>query len=74
MIRPPLPRWLALPSAVAAVFLAVPLLALLARVPWRGLPTLLSAAPAVDALWLSLRTCALTTLACLVLGLPLALV
>jgi molybdate transport system permease protein len=74
VIRPPLPRWLALPSAVAAVFLAVPLLALLARVPWRGLPVLLSAPAAVDALWLSLRTCALTTLACLVLGLPLALV
>jgi molybdate transport system permease protein len=74
VIRPPLPRWLALPAGVAAVFLAVPLLALLARVPWGGLPALLGAPAAVDALWLSLRTCALTTLACLVLGLPLAAV
>jgi len=73
VIRPQLPRWLLLPAAAAAVFLAVPLLALLARVPWAGLPAILSAPAAVDALWLSLRTCALTTLLAIVLGLPLAL-
>jgi molybdate transport system permease protein len=73
MTRPPLPRWLLLPVTAAVVFLGVPLVALLARVPWTRLPTLLSAPAAVDALWLSLRTCALTTLVALVLGLPLAL-
>jgi molybdate transport system permease protein len=73
MIRPPLPRWLLLPAAAAAVFLAVPLLALLARVPWARLPSLLAAPEAIDALWLSLRTCVVTTLVALVLGLPLAL-
>ncbi|HQZ00274.1 MAG TPA: ABC transporter permease [Propionicimonas sp.] len=73
MIRPPLPRWLALPATAAAIFLAVPLLAMLVRVPWSGLPRLLTTPAAVDALWLSLRTCTLTTLLCLVLGLPLAL-
>jgi molybdate transport system permease protein len=73
MIRPPVPRWLLLPVAAAVVFLAVPLVALLARVPWTRLPALLSAPAAVDAFWLSLRTCAVTTLVSLVLGLPLAL-
>ena len=73
MIRPPLPRWLLLPVTAAVVFLAVPLVALLARVPWMRLPALLSAPAAVDAFWLSLRTCAVTTLVSLVLGLPLAL-
>ncbi len=74
MIRPALPRWVALPAGAAAVFLAVPLLAMLARVPFADLPRLLTAPEAVDALWLSLRTCTLTTLLALVLGLPLALV
>ena len=32
MTRPALPRWLAVPATAAAVFLAVPLLAMLARV------------------------------------------
>jgi molybdate transport system permease protein len=44
------------------------------RVDWRRLPTLLSSPPAVDALWLSVRTCLASTLLCLLLGLPLALV
>ena len=74
MIRPALPRWVAVPALAAAVFLAVPLLAVLARVPWSQLPALLATPSATDALWLSLRTCTLTTLLSLVLGLPLALV
>ena len=74
MIRPPLPRWLVLPASAAAVFLAVPLLAMLARVPWATLPALLATPAAIDALWLSLRTCLLTTALSVVLGLPLALV
>lgn len=73
VVRPALPRWLVVPAGAAAVFLAVPLLALLARVPWDRLPGLLSTPAAVDALWLSLRTCALTTIVSVLLGLPLAL-
>ena len=73
MIRPPLPRWLAVPAVMAAVFLAVPLLAMLVRVPWDRLPALLAAPASMDALWLSLRTCTLSALLALALGLPLAL-
>ena len=54
MTRPALPRWLAVPATAAAVFLAVPLLAMLARVPWGRLPALLASPAARDALGLSL--------------------
>ncbi len=74
MIRPPLPRWLALPAAFAAIFLAVPLVAMLVRVPWSRFPALLATSSSLDALWLSLRTCVASTAVCLVLGLPLAVV
>lgn len=74
MIRPALPRWLAFPAIAAAVFLAVPLLAMLAHVPWARLPAVLAAPAARDALLLSLGTCLLSTGVCLLLGLPLAMV
>ena len=74
MIRPALPRWLAVPAGLAAVFLVVPLIAMFGRVDWLHLPSLLASPAAVDALWLSLRTCLASTVLCLVLGLPLALV
>jgi len=74
VIRPALPRWLAVPAGLAALFLAVPLIAMFGRVRWDDLPTLLSSPAAVDALWLSLRTCSASTVLCLVLGLPLAMV
>lgn len=74
MIRPALPRWVFVPAAAAAAFLAIPLLAMLLRVPWGRLPALLTTPEAIDALLLSLRTCTITTVVSLVLGLPLALV
>ena len=73
LIRPALPAWVAAPASAAAVFLVVPLVAMLVGVPWARLPSLLLAPAAVEALWLSLRTCVLSTALCLVLGLPLAL-
>lgn len=72
-MRPPLPRWLAAPAVVGIAFLALPLVGLLARVLWTGLPGLLATPSARDALWLSLRTCAVSTLLSVLLGLPVAL-
>ena len=74
MIRPALPRWVAVPALLAAAFLAVPLVAMVGRVDWVRLPSLLASPVALDALWLSLRTCTASTVLCLVLGLPLAMV
>ena len=69
-----LPRWLALPAAAAGLLLGVPLLAMLSRVPWGRLPSLLTAPAALDALRLSLATCLVSTALCVVLGLPLAVI
>lgn len=77
--RPPrsggdLPRWIWVPAAVGALLVVLPLVALLARVDWAALPTLLTSESSRAALWLSLRTAAASTLLCLVLGVPMAVV
>lgn len=63
---------LAAPAALALAFLLLPLLALLVRAPWRGLPELLHDAGVVAALRLSLICATLATLASAVIGVPLA--
>jgi molybdate transport system permease protein len=66
------PAGFAVPAAVAVGFLAVPLLGLLTRTPWRSLPTELASPVVLQALRLSL-VCSLGAVAVsVVLGLPLA--
>ena len=67
------PRLALLPAGLAALLLAAPVLAMLLRLDLSDLPALLTSATAVDALLLSLRTAASSTVLCLVLGVPLAL-
>lgn len=69
-----LPRWLLVPAAVGAVFVLLPLAAMVGRVDWRAFPELVTSPSAQDALWLSLRTSATSTLLCVVLGVPMATV
>ena len=69
-----IPRWIALPAACAGLFLLVPFIALLIRIDWVQFPHLFTQALASQALALSLRTCLASTLACIIVGLPLALV
>lgn len=69
-----IPRWIALPAACAGLFLLVPFIALLIRIDWVQFPHLFSQALSSQALALSLRTCIASTLACIIVGLPLALV
>jgi molybdate transport system permease protein len=59
-------------SSVAVLFLLVPLVGLVARSPWRSLPSLLTDPVAGDALRISLLTSSAAMLLCLVFGLPLA--
>jgi len=66
----PLP--LGIPAVLAAGFLLLPLLGLLVRAPWRGLPRLLTATAVRQALVLSLECAALATAVSLLLGVPLA--
>ena len=61
-------------ALLAGAFFVVPFAALLTGITWSRLPELLTSPSALDALWLSLRTATIATLACLVLGVPLALV
>lgn len=70
----PLPRWVYVPAAVGALLVVLPLVALLTRVSWGDLPALLTSDSSRAALLLSLRTSAVSTLLCLILGVPLALV
>lgn len=69
-----IPRWIALPAACAVLFLLVSFIALLIRIDWVQFPHLFSQALSSQALALSLRTCIASTLACIIVGLPLALV
>lgn len=69
-----IPRWIALPAACAVLFLLVPFIALLLRIDWVQFPHLFTQALGSQALALSLRTCLASTLACIIVGLPLALV
>lgn len=69
-----LPRWLYLPAAVGALFVAVPLIAVALRVDWPNFIHLISSESSISALLLSLRTATASTALCLVFGVPLALV
>lgn len=60
------------PFGLGLALLAVPLLGMIARVPWAELPALLTSERAVDALTLSLTTCLIATSLVVVLGVPLA--
>ena len=63
---------LGIPATFGAALLAVPLIALLIRAPWRGLPRILSDSQGLTALRLSLVCATASTAVCLVLGVPLA--
>jgi molybdate transport system permease protein len=68
------PRWIYLPTAVATVFVLLPLLAIVAKVNWRDFLELIASEASRDALWLSLRTSTASTICCVLLGVPMALV
>ncbi|WP_369345469.1 ABC transporter permease [Demequina aestuarii] len=58
-------------AIVSSAVVALPLLATTLRLDWARLPTLLTSPPALEALSLSLRTAALSTVLCILLGVPL---
>ncbi len=66
------PWALGAPAALGALLLVVPLIGLLLRAPWSGLPRILATPEVVDALRLSLVSATLATAVSLVLGVPLA--
>jgi molybdate transport system permease protein len=75
MTRPAgLPRWIYVPAALGAVFVVLPLIAVAVKVDWPRFITLVTTDSSRTALLLSLRTAAASTVLCLLLGVPMALV
>ena len=72
MTRPPLPRWVLVAAVLAVAFAAIPLVGMAARIPWARVPELLASESAREATVLSMRTCAASTVLCVALGTPLA--
>ena len=69
-----LPRWIYLPAILGAVFVVLPLVAMASRVDWSRFFVLITSESSRAALVLSLQTSLAATAACLVLGVPMALV
>lgn len=69
-----LPRWVFVPAAVGALLVALPLVAVVAKVRWSQFAALVTSDSSLAALALSLRTASASTVACVVLGVPMALV
>ncbi len=63
-----------MPATLGATFMLLPLLAMLTRVDWASFGSLVTSESSRAALGLSLRTSTASTLVCLVLGVPLAVV
>lgn len=72
VVAMPLPRWLLVAATGTVLLMALPLLGLAVRIPWADVPTLVGSEAARDAALLSLRTCAISTVLCVLLGTPLA--
>ncbi|WP_229731105.1 molybdate ABC transporter permease subunit [Microbacterium faecale] len=72
-MRTPHPRLLWIPAALALLFLALPLAALISRVEWSTLWRDTTSEAALNALVLSLVTAGTATVVCIVIGVPLAI-
>jgi molybdate transport system permease protein len=68
-----LPAWIYLPAAVGALFVVLPLLAILARIDWANFVSLVTSESSRAALLLSVQTATASTLVCALLGVPMAL-
>jgi molybdate transport system permease protein len=69
-----LPAWVLLPAALGAVFVLLPLVAMATRVRWSHFFALITSGSSLAALELSLKTSTASTVLCVVLGVPMALV
>jgi len=69
-----LPRWVFVPAALGMVFVVLPLFALTTRLDWSRFGELVTSDSSLAALRLSLQTSLASTAACLLVGVPMALV
>ncbi|NKT45095.1 molybdate ABC transporter permease subunit [Rhodococcus hoagii] len=69
-----LPAWIYVPAAAGGLLVVLPLVAMLVGVDWANFLSLVTSESSVDALLLSLKTASISTVLCLLLGVPMALV
>ncbi|WP_278315134.1 ABC transporter permease [Lolliginicoccus levis] len=69
-----MPRWIIIPATAGALFILVPVIALASVVEWPRFISLITSESSLAALGLSLRTATASTVLCLILGTPMALV
>ncbi|WP_439956956.1 ABC transporter permease [Nocardia miyunensis] len=69
---PAVPGWLLLPALVGFALVIGPLVALTGAVEWPHFGELVTSQASRDALWLSLKTALASTVVCVVLGVPMA--
>lgn len=69
-----LPRWVFVPALLGALFVLLPLVSIVAEVDWRNFWSLITSESSRTALLLSLRTSAVSTVVCVLVGVPMALV
>jgi molybdate transport system permease protein len=69
-----IPRWVYAPAAVGVALVLLPLAGMASRVAWGDFIDLVTSDSALTALSLSLRTSLVSTLLCVLLGVPMALV
>lgn len=69
-----LPAWIYLPAIVGALFVILPLVAVLSRIDWPNFIPLITSESSRAALLLSLQTAGASTMVCVLLGVPMALV
>ncbi|WP_137147722.1 ABC transporter permease [Mycolicibacterium sp. CR10] len=74
LVQVGLPTWIYLPASVGALFVIVPLVAILLEIDWAHFIPLVTSESSRAALLLSLKTASASTAVCVLLGVPMALV
>lgn len=69
-----IPAWVFVPAAIGGLFVVTPLLAILSRIDWSNFVPLVTSDASRTALMLSLRTATISTIVCVSIGVPMALV
>jgi molybdate transport system permease protein len=74
LIQVALPTWIYFPALIGALFVTVPLVAILLSIDWANFLALVTSESSRAALVLSLKTAAASTAVCVVVGIPMATV
>lgn len=73
-VRIGLPTWIFVPAAVGALFVVLPLFAILLKIDWPNFLSLVTSESSRTALLLSVETATMSTVLCVMFGVPMALV